>query len=343
MRVLLTVDPEIPVPPVSYGGIERVVDWLARGLKKRGHSVGLLAHPSSNCLVDKKFSWRVSSSKAWPEGIFAASQIREVARNFQPDLVHSFSRILYLFGLLGRREKLIMSFQREPTPHTVAGAARLFRRRLFFTGCSRYIASRGAASGGRWEAIPNGVELEKYPFTSSVAEDAPLVFLSRIESIKGADLAIAIARGSGRRLLIAGNHAQTGPEADYWYQKILPHIGHDGVEYVGPVNDTQKAALLGSACAMIVPIQWNEPFGIVFAESLACGTPVISCPRGALPEIVVNRKHGFLINTVEEGISAVERISEISRMECRAHCEQEFSADVIVRKYEELYLKHLAD
>ncbi len=112
--------------------------------------------------------------------------------------------------------------------------------------------------------------------------DAPLCFLSRVESIKGADWAIEIARRTGHRLVIAGNHADSGAEGDYWRTKIEPWIGRDGIEYVGPVDDVQKNKVLGEARAMVVPIQWNEPFGIVFAEALGCGTPVISCPRGSL-------------------------------------------------------------
>ncbi len=338
MRILLTVDPEIPVPPTAYGGIERIVDWLARGLYQRGHEVGLLAHPASSCEIKSRFGWCVNTSRAWPEGWKAAYQLNQVVRGFRPDVVHSFSRLFYLFGLLGRGEKIVMSYQREPTGRTVAGAARIFGNRIQFTGCSEYISKRGAAFGGHWTAIPNGVEPCKYPFREKVQNDAPLVFLSRVESMKGTDWAIKIARLSGRRLIIAGNHAESGVQAVYWREKILPHVGRDGVEYIGPVNDSQKSELLGSAAAMIVPIQWNEPFGIVFAEALACGTPVISCPRGALPEIIESGLHGFLINSVEEGVDAVARLDEISREACRLRYEEKFSSDVIVSQYEELYL-----
>jgi glycosyltransferase involved in cell wall biosynthesis len=174
-------------------------------------------------------------------------------------------------------------------------------------------------------------------FRPIVASDAPLVFLSRVESIKGADLAIAIARRSGVRLVIAGNHAESGPEAEYWRHKIVPEIGRDGIEYVGPVDDLQKDELLGRARAMLVPIQWNEPFGIVFVESLACGTPVIACPTGALPEIVRSGQEGFLITTAEEGSEAVRRLGEIDRAACRDRAERHFSVDGVADRYVELY------
>ena len=114
-------------------------------------------------------------------------------------------------------------------------------------------------------------------------------------------------------------------------------MGQDGIEYIGPVNDTQKNDLLGSAAAMIVPIEWEEPFGIVFAEALACGTPVISCPLGALPEIVRPGIDGYLVNNVEEACTAIQNLPQIDRRNCRQRAEDCFSASVIVEKYEQLY------
>jgi glycosyltransferase involved in cell wall biosynthesis len=182
------------------------------------------------------------------------------------------------------------------------------------------------------------VELEKYTFQPTVAEDdAPLVFLSRVERIKGAHTAIAAARQTGRRLLIAGNHGTTGEEGRYWQEEIVPYLGQDGIEYVGTLNDAQKNALLGKAAAMIVPIEWEEPFGIVFAEALACGTPVISCPLGALPEIVRHGIDGYLVNNLEQACTAIQNLPQIDRHNCRQRAEECFSASAIVAKYEQLY------
>jgi glycosyltransferase involved in cell wall biosynthesis len=140
--------------------------------------------------------------------------------------------------------------------------------------------------------------------------------------------------------LIAGNRVETGSAAGYWDREIAPHLGRDGIEYVGTVNDAQKNELLGSAAAMLVPIEWEEPFGIVFAEALACGTPVISSPRGALPEIVEHGRHGFLINSMEEGVAAVGRLGEISRAECCKRVEEKFILEIVVRKYLDIYERH---
>jgi glycosyltransferase involved in cell wall biosynthesis len=263
-------------------------------------------------------------------------------RAFGPDVVHSFSRIAYLLPHLRGRVPLIMSFQREPTHRTVGLAVRLAAPgRLTFTGCSDYIARRGRPAGGEWHGIPNFADTEGLTLGSpSVPDDAPLVFLSRVEEIKGAHWAIEIARRTGRRLIIAGNHSdRDDPEGRFWREKIAPEIGKGGVEYVGPVDDVQKNALLGGARAMVVPIQWDEPFGIVFAESLACGAPVISCPRGALPEIVRPGVDGFLIKSIEEGCEAVERVGALDRAECRRRAVDHFSADAVVARYIDLYSK----
>lgn len=338
MRILLTVDPEIPVPPLIYGGIERIVDMLVCALIEGGHEVSLIAREGSTCPANRLFAWPGRSSQSPLDTLRNARTLWRVVRDFQPEVIHSFSRLAYLLPHLRGKRPIVMSYQREPSLRTVGHVARLAAPGvLTFTGCSEYIAARGRRAGGRWQAIPNFVDTRRLTFRPTVAPDAPLVFLSRVESIKGAALAISIARRSGVRLLIAGNHADTGPEGEYWRQQIAPEIGHDGIEYVGPVDDVQKDELLGRARAMLVPIQWNEPFGIVFAEALACGTPVISCPRGALPEIVRSGREGFLANSLEEGSEAVHRLGEIDRAACRERAERLFSVAAVVGRYVELY------
>ncbi|MBS0520548.1 MAG: glycosyltransferase [Proteobacteria bacterium] len=338
MRILLTADPEIEVPPRLYGGIERIVDGLARGLKARGHEICLVAKPGSSCPVDAFYPWPGLRSQARLDTVRNALTLGKAIRAFRPDVVHSFSRIAYLTLHLRGRTPIIMTYERDPTPRAVSLAVNLAAPRvLTFTGCSEYIASCGRKVGGTWLGIPNFAEMEALKFSPSVPADAPLVFLSRVESIKGAHWAIEIARRTKRRLLIAGNHADSGSEGEYWKREIEPWIGRDRIEYVGPVDDAQKNKLLGQALGMVVPIQWNEPFGIVFAEALACGTPVVSCPRGSLPEIVRQGIDGFLINSIEEGCEAVEKLHTIDRANCRRRAEEEYSPDVVVNRYLELY------
>lgn len=338
MRILLAADPEIEVPPRLYGGIERIIDGLARRLQARGHAVCLVARPGSRCPVDIFHGWPGSRSQARVDTIRNTWTLWSAVHSFRPDVIHSFSRIAYLTPHLRGRTPIIMTYQRDPTLRAVGLAVRLAAPHvLTFTGCSDYIAACGRRGGGVWRGIPNFADTDALKFSPSVEVDAPLVFLSRVESIKGAHWAIEIARRTRRRILIAGNHAESGPEADYWREWIAPRIGRDGVEYIGPVDDLQKNRLLGQARALVVPVQWDEPFGIVFAESLACGTPVISCPRGSLPEIVRQGIDGFLIRSIEEGCAAVEKVAEIDRANCRRRAEQEYSPDIVVGRYLELY------
>lgn len=337
MRILLTADPELPVPPKLYGGIERIIDVLVTGLQARGHRIGLVAHPDSTSPADRHFPWVGQRSQSLADTLFNITTLRSAVQQFQPELVHSFSRIAYLTPLLRSPLPKIMSYQRNPSRRTTQWAARLAGESLIFTGCSDYICQLGKPSGGNWYLIHNCVELEKYTFQPTVAPDAPLVFLSRIERIKGVHTAIAVARKMEQRLIIAGNRVESPEGETYWQNAIAPQLDHDQITYIGPVDDVQKNELLGKAAAMIVPIEWDEPFGIVFAESLACGTPVISCPRGALPEIVQPGIDGYLINNIDEACDAVRNLPTIERQKCRQRVEQCFSSDVITDRYEQLY------
>ena len=271
-----------------------------------------------------------------------AAALRRAVARFRPDVLHSFSRLAYLLPLLPSRLPKVMSYQRHTGGRGVAWAARLGGRNLRFTGCSEFICGQGRRAGGNWTAIPNFVELDKYAFVPAVPPDAPLVFLSRIESIKGPDLAVAIARASGRRLILAGNPAPDGPEREYWDRRVAPELGRDGIEWIGEVDDVQKNRLLGGAAALLLPIQWNEPFGIVFAEAFATGTPVIACHRGALPEIVADGRTGFFISSVESGVAAVAGLPTLDRAACRRTAEERFSLAVCAEQYLSLYRAMLA-
>lgn len=337
MRILLTADPTLPVPPVGYGGIERIVDALARYYRSRGHVVGLAAHPDSTCAVDELFGWP-AAGMAFGSGLLRNSiALLRAARHFRPDVLHSFSRLGYIPPLFLSPLPKVMSYQRHAGGRQISWASRLAGRSLRFTGCSEYICAMGRPFGGEWRAIPNFVEIEKFTFVHRVPVDAPLVFLSRIESIKGPDVAIDIARASGRRLILAGNRADRGPERDFWDRRIAGRIGRDGIEWIGEVDDARKNDLLGRAAALVVPIQWDEPFGIVFAEALAAGTPVITCSRGATPEIIEHGRTGFFVSDAASGSAAVAHLDQIDRLACRRVAEARFSCDVCAEQYLSLY------
>lgn len=345
MRILLAADPMIPVPPAGYGGIERIVDSLVGELRARGHQVGLMAKAGSACAADAFYPWPGEDIRSPLDTARNALALRRAARAFRADLVHSFARLAYLLGLLPSRLPKIMSYQRHVSVPQIHRSLRLARRgSLRFTGCSEFICRQGRAGGGGWTAIHNFVDLSRIDPAPRVPADAPLLFLSRLDAVKAPDLAIAIARRAGRRLLVAGNAPASGPDALFFREKIAPHLDRDGVEYVGEVGDVKKNALLGRSAALLVPIRWDEPFGIVFAEALAAGTPVISCARGALPEIVRPGVTGFFIpeEDVAAGAGAVARLPDLDRGACRADAESRFSLPVCAGRYLDLYARALA-
>lgn len=338
MNILLSADAELPVPPKLYGGIERIIDSLCTEFRRRNHQVHLLAHRDSTATVDEFQAWPGITSTARKDSWNNAMQLRSTVHDLRPDIIHSFSRLLWLLPLWKTKTPRVMSYQREPTGRTVAWSRRIHGKRLEFTGCSHHIAETGRQRGGGvWHAIPNFIDPQVFTPIFHVPADAPLVFLSRLERIKGVHNAIAIARGSGRRLQIAGNIVETNEGRRYWRDEIEPHLGHNGIEYIGPVNDAEKNTLLGAAAAMVVPIEWDEPYGIVFAEALACGTPIIGSPRGSLPEIVREGITGFLVKNPVDGIKAVDQLDSLDRSICRSDVENRYSVGVVADQYIKLY------
>ena len=342
MRILITADPYIPVPPVHYGGIERVIDVLVRELVGRGHDVGLVAHPDSRTaahLVPYGEPPHVGYRIRTKELVQVGSALWR--RRHDVDVVHSFGRLAALLPILPRRLPKIQSYQRDGVPWpSVARAVRLAGSSLVFTGCSSSVyrgRSLDRVLGGEWRTIFNCVDVSTYTPRPSVAGAAPLVFLGRLDPIKGAHDAITIARGAGRDLVIAGNRVTEGPDAGYFDERIAPHVDGVRVRYVGPVDDAQKNQLLGGAAALLMPIGWEEPFGIVMAEACACGTPVIAFARGSVPEVVRDGINGFACASVDEAIAAVGSLVRIDRRAVRADCEARFAGPVVAGAYESLY------
>ena len=229
-----------------------------------------------------------------------------------------------------------MSYQREPTASQVKKANLLAKANtLNFTGCSNYISEQ-LRDVTPITTIYNGVNLANYSFNPSVTADAALVFLGRIEKIKGIHLAIELAKKSGKKLIIAGNIPKAGRK--YFKNEILPQLNED-IQYIGPINDKQKNEILGKACALVMPILWDEPFGIVMIEAMACGTPVIGMDRGAVKEVIIHGKNGYIGTSMDDLCHAVQNIPTIDRLSVRDYVEENFSASVIVNQYLTLYKK----
>ena len=339
MRVLLVMDPFIKVPPDQYGGIERVVADLGNGLARRGHDITLWAAPGS----------RIDGGRVEPfgrEGEWTrwsnARNVATLATRFigamnRFDVIHNFGRLAYLAPVLAREVAKVQTYMRTVNPANMVTAQRLGARRLHYTAVSAAIRDT-ARGGGEWSVIYNCAKPDRYPFVADTdPAAAPLVFLGRLDRCKGVHHAIEVARRLQRRLIIAGNVSPLPHEQHYFEQELKPRIDGRLITYVGPVDDAQKRTLLGEAAAMLVPIEWEEPFPVVLPESMLCGTPLIAFRRGGVPEGIDHGRTGFLCDTVDEMTQLVRCLPTIDRAAVRAEAERRFSDAAVIGEYERLY------
>ena len=341
MRVLLVMDPLITVPPDHYGGIERVVADLADQLTRLGHDVTLWAAPGSR--VDGRVEpfGREGEWSRWSNirnTVTLASRFLRAPDRF--DVIHNFGRLAYLTPVFARDVPKVQTYMRTVSPGNMARARRLGARRMHYTAVSAAIRDTGAPGGGEWSVIYNCAVPARYPFAGATdPATAPLVFLGRLDRCKGAHHAIAVARRLRRRLVIAGNISPLAHEQAYFNDEIAPLVDGELVTYIGPVGDEQKRTLLGGSAAMLMPIEWEEPFPVVLPEAMLCGTPLIAFRRGGVPEGIDHGRTGFLCGTVDEMAALVPRLPEIDRATVRAEAERRFSDTAIAREYERLYTR----
>jgi glycosyltransferase involved in cell wall biosynthesis len=338
VKILLVMDPFIKVPPDQYGGIERVVADLGNGLSRRGHDVTLWAAPGSS-VEGRVEAFGVEGE--WTRWSNARNVFTLGARFFRAasrfDLIHNFGRLAYLAPILARDVPKVQTYMRTVNPVNMATARRLGARRLHYTAVSTAIRDT-ARGGGDWSVIYNCAAPERYPFAGDTdARSAPLVFLGRLDRCKGAHHAIDVAQRLRRRLIIAGNISPLAHEQTYFEQEIAPRIDGELVTYVGPVDDARKRTLLGGAAAMLMPIEWEEPFPVVLPESMLCGTPLIAFRRGGVPEGIDHGRTGFLCDTVDEMIEMVGRLPTIDRAIVRSEAMRRFSDAAVIDQYERLY------
>jgi glycosyltransferase involved in cell wall biosynthesis len=331
MTIGLLAPPWLPVPPPAYGGIESVVDQLARGLAARGHQVALYAAAESTTPVP------IAHTVATARESMGASEVElpYIMRGYELlagcDVIHDHT-------LLGPAWALAVGYDRVVTTcHApLSGPMRRvygrYGKQIPLVAISRDQASRAPEIAIR-KVIHHGLDTERYPVGRGDGEF--LLFLGRMAPSKGVREAALVAREAGEQLVIAAKMREPA-ERDYFAGQVEPLLGN-GVTYIGEATHGDKLALLGAAKALLNPIHWAEPFGLVMAEALACGTPVIAHPCGAAPEIVDDGATGFLRVAHDELVEVIERVDELDRAACRAAAIERFSADRMVAQHVRVY------
>ena len=331
MRLLVIADARIPVPPDGYGGTERIVALLCEGLAARGHEVTLMAARGSRNygrLVTHPWAGRKPYPyRAWCKIRFQALSLWE-ARN--ADVVINSGRVDYLESLLRTSTPLVCRFDNPIEQSTIDFLLARRSKALALVSVSDHQRAHLAAAGS-WRTVHNAVDTDRLAF-SPRPDPGYLAFLGRLTANKGVHVAIEVARRLGRPLRIAGNVSDEAGGRQFFETHVRPHLGN-GVEWLGAVDDDAKAPFLRNAAALLVPIQWEEPFGLVVAEALACGTPVLAMHRGSMPELIRHGVTGFLCRSTDEMVDAVGRVGAIDRRACREDCERRFSADRMVEDY----------
>jgi glycosyltransferase involved in cell wall biosynthesis len=332
------MDPGIPVPPTLYGGHERLVYLFAEEYQKLGHEVTLLAGPQSHCSGKTvTFGTNDLNRPDWlrvKETLFVWKYLRQNKNNF--DLVHNFGRLVYLLPVLNYPVKKIMTYGRPVAAFGIKIVNTLPNRNLIFTACSDYCVSTGNVAG-KWETVYNAIDFSQYELNEAVNDNAPLMFLGRLDKIKGAHTAIKVAKATNNQLLIAGNISHTADNYNYFKTEIEPQIDGGQIKYIGVLNDEEKNHYLRQAKALLFPIEWDEPFGMVMTEAMACGTPVIAFNKGSVPEVVENGITGFIVTNEQEMTQKVAGISTIDRALCRETALKRFDVKDIARQYLNLF------
>jgi glycosyltransferase involved in cell wall biosynthesis len=329
------------VPPKLYGGTERVVAHLTNALVERGHEVVLFAsgdsHTNAQLVPCRQVALRLDKQLSWdiPAHLAMLAEIRKRAKSF--DILHFH---LDCFHLPLFKDILDRTLTTIHGRQDINDLAKLHGHYPNYPLVSISRSQRRPLPHLRWiRTIHHGYPKAQYTF-SPKANGGYLAFLGRVAPEKGVDRAIEISRRAGLPLRIAAK--VDSADKDYFEAHILPLLDSPGVEFIGEIGEAEKSEFLGNACALLFPISWPEPFGLVMIEAMACGTPVIAFNQGAVPEIVRHGLTGFIVETVEEAVKAVPRLAAIDRAAVRAVFERYFSVEIMAANYEAAYATVLA-
>ena len=323
------------VPPVAYGGTERVVAYLTDALIELGHDVTLVAS---------------GDSKTRARLVPASERALRLDRECRDPLAHHVRQVEIVASMAGNFDIVhfhtgfvhMPVFRRLDTPSIttlhgrldVPEVATLLEALPDVPLVSISNAQRIPIPDARWVGtVYNAIPRDLLPYSAAGGEY--LVFIGRISPEKRVDRAIEIARRAGRPLKIAAK-VDTA-DREYFEETIAPLLSEPGIEFLGEVDEAAKAILLGGARALLFPIDWPEPFGMVVVEALACGTPVIAWPHGAVPELLEHGESGWLVDSMEAAVEAAVRADRLDRRACRAAFERRFTADRMARDYEAIY------
>ncbi|MDA8186209.1 MAG: glycosyltransferase family 4 protein [Acidimicrobiales bacterium] len=336
MRIGVIAPPWAPVPPPLYGGIEAVLDQLARALVAGGHDVTLFTTGDSTCPVPRLHV--LPHSEGSRIGM-AVPELRHVMHAYEAladrDIVHDHT-VAGPFHAERYPELPVVTTIHGPFNDELTDLYRALGPRVPIVGIS-HAQQRSAIGVAVARVIHHGIDAADFPFGdgSGDAEGPYLLFLGRMNPDKGAHRAIEVANKAGSRLLIAAKCREPW-ETEYFAAQVEPHLD-ERIRYLGEVSHERKLELLAGASALLFPIRWDEPFGMVMIEAMACGTPVLGFPEGAVPEVVDHGRTGFLCGDETDMAQAVSRLDEIDRSECRKAVEGYFSAERMAAEHVELY------
>jgi glycosyltransferase involved in cell wall biosynthesis len=325
------------IPPRKYGGTERIIHHLTEGLAERGYEVTLFASGDSKTKAKLKSVTKESLIKRnipwfdWWWNTFNHSVAFEKASEF--DIVHCHWNILGAYFQRFIKTPVLFTFHNTPLPSDHRWKIfEYYKKDLNVVFISKKQKENSPVRFKKEWVVYNGIDIKKFPF----GEKPKNFFLwaGRISPAKGTHTAVEIAEKLGLNLLIGG---QLQPMyKDYFEKKIKPRLSRK-IKYIGELTQKQLAKLYKEAKALIYPIEWEEPFGLVVVESMACGTPVIAFERGSMMEVIKNGKTGFVVKDAKGAIQAVRKINGIKRADCRRWVEENFTIEKMVSNYEKVY------